>query len=118
MNQKNDQENSNPLFILCLSNPSLNSSSPIKDKWICVCARVRACTHTHTHTHTHTEQQLLQVEAPREGGITQNCENQDPQLLLSPALTQLLLGYSYIYKTEWGTESLEIRRKQLENWNS
>ena len=76
-------------------------------------ARVRAC----THTHTHTEQQLLQVEAPREGGITQNCENQDPQLLLSPALTQLLLGYSYIYKTEWGTESLEIRRKQLETWN-
>ena len=65
------------------------------------------CVHTYT-----------QVEAPREGGITQNCcENQDPQLLLSPALTQLLLGYSYIYKTEWGTESLEIRRKQLENLN-
>ena len=83
-----------------------------------VCVHVCVHAHTHTHTHTHTEQQLLQVEAPREGGITQNCENQDPQLLLSPALTQLLLGYSYIYKTEWGTESLEIRRKQLENWNS
>ena len=76
------------------------------------------CVHVCVHTHTHTEQQLLQVEAPREGGIIQNCENQDPQLLLSPALTQLLLGYSYIYKTEWGIESLEIRRKQLENWNS